>query len=226
MLPTSHFLCSFRPLCGNAAGRDAVARGGLPPFFDGSCRREPDFQAKAPSISALCRSTKFAPRLRIGDRVAYITNQGMYGGQAGWALVALLSIMARFNSHETAAQWYCTNGFAVPSNCIVPGNSPQPYWLTNQMPPAEVAARVGTEADPERAVRLWDATYARRARDCEVFLACKADFLELLRPPVLRRADLLTIFGRVPGTQNPPQITPDQFHALTKFAKATNSPTS
>ncbi len=134
--------------------------------------------------------------------------------------MALLDIVERFESHETAAEWYRTNGFAVPSNCIVLDNPPQPYHLTNQKPPAVVAARVDTEADPERAVRLWDSTYARRADECGVFLACKAEFLELWRPPVLRRSDLHAIFGRVPGTQNPPTITADQFRALANHAKA------
>ncbi len=217
---SSHFLCSFRPLCGNAAGRAAVTCGSLPPFIDGSCRREPDFQSSNPSISALCRSTKFAPRLWPGDSVAYITNQGIYGGEVGWALVAILNIVKRFESHEVAAEWYRTNGFAVPSNCMVPGNAPQPYHLTNQMPPAAVAAHIGSEADHERAVRLWDRTYARRASECGVFLACKADFLELWHPPVLRRSDLIAIFGRVPGTQNPPKITVEQFSALAHFAGA------
>lgn len=217
---SSYFLCSFRPICGNAAGRGAVARGGIPPFIDGSCRREPDFQSNAPSISALCRSTKFAPRLWPGDSVAYITNQGLYGGELGWALVSLLSVVKRFESHEAAADWYRKSGFGVPSNCIVPDNPPQPYHLTNQKPPAVVAARVDTEANPERAVRLWDSTYARRADECGVFLACKADFLELWRPPVLRRSELHAIFGRVPGTQNPPEITAAQFRALADYAKA------
>lgn len=218
---SSYFLCSFRPLSGNAAGRSAVTRGGLPPFIDGSCRREPDFQSSAPSISALCRSTKFAPRLWPGDSVAYITNQGRYNGDAGWALVALLNIVKRFEAHEAAADWYRASGFAVPSNCIVPGNPPQPYHLTNQRPPDAVAERVDTEADPERAVRLWDGTYAKRAKECGVFLACEVNFLELWNPPVLRRSDFHSIFGRVPGTQNPPKITPDQFRALANHATAT-----
>jgi hypothetical protein len=213
---TSHFLCSFRPLGGNAAGRAAVIRGNLPPFIDGSCRREPDFQSSAPSISALCRSTKFAPRLWPGDGVAYITNQGLYGGEIGWALVAILNVVKRFEAHEVAAEWYRANGFAVPSNCMVTDNAPQPYHLTNQKPPAAVAARVSSQADYERAVRLWDRTYAGRANECGIFLACKADFLELWNPPVLRRSDLVAIFGRVPGTQNPPEITLDQFRALAK----------
>jgi hypothetical protein len=220
MAHVNYFLCSFHPLSGNPAGQSAVARAGLPPFIDGSCRREPDFQPSAPSISALCRTTQFAPRLWPGDGVAYITNQGRYNGEAGWALVALLNIMKRFESHEAAAEWYRTNGFAVPSNCLVPGNPPQPYHLTNQKPPDVVAERVDTEADPERAVRLWDSTYAKRAKECGVFLACEVNFLELWHPPVLRRSDFHAIFGRVPGTQNPPKITPDQFRALANHTKA------
>jgi len=91
---------------------------------------------------------------------------------------------------------------------------------SNQKPPDVVAARVDTEADPERAIRLWDKTYAERADECGVFLSCKVDFLELWRPPVLRRSDLYRIFGRVPGTQNPPKITSDQFRALADYTKA------
>jgi hypothetical protein len=152
--------------------------------------------------------------------VAYITNQGLYGGKAGWALVALLNIVKRFESHAAAAEWYRTSGFAVPSNCIVPGNPPQLYHLTNQKPPDVVAERVDTEADPERAVQLWDGTYAKRAKECGVFLACEANFLELWHPPVLRHSDFHAIFGRVPGTQNPPHITPDQFRTLALHTKA------
>ena len=36
------FLATFRPLIHSPGGRDAARRYGLPPFIDGSCRREPD----------------------------------------------------------------------------------------------------------------------------------------------------------------------------------------
>jgi hypothetical protein len=214
----SHYLCSFNPLCRNVAGRVAIARADLPPFIDGSCRREPDFQASSPSISALCRLTKFAPRLWPGDHVIYITKQALYAGSVGWGLVASLSVVERFESHSEAASWYARKGDAVPSNCLVPGNPPQPYHLTNQRLPKNVAARVGSNPDPLVAVRLWDATYAERARKCGVFLACKADVLELMHPRILRRSDFLGIFGRIPGTQNPPEITVDQYQELMNLA--------
>ena len=213
----SHFLCSFHPIFGSSAGKAAISNGNLPSFIDGSCRREPDLQATAPSISALCRAGKFAPRLDEGDYVAYITVQSRYGAQLGWALVALVRVIKRFESHEAAAEWYRGRGYTLPSNCIVPGNLAQPYHLTNRRFSCEVREGIDSEADPERTVEVWDAIYAGRARDWGVFLACHADFLELWRPPVLRRSDLERIFGRVPATQNPPKITAVQWGELVAF---------
>jgi hypothetical protein len=121
----SHYYCTYRPLVKNAAGGVAIRVHGLPPFIDGSFRREPDFEAGAPSISALCRGKNFAPRLGPGDRVAYVSVKGTYAGEVGWALVALLTVEQRFESHGAAANWYTAQGFGVPSNCIVPSNEPQ-----------------------------------------------------------------------------------------------------
>lgn len=207
MTAVSNFLCSYRPLAASAIGCMAIRSHGLPPFIDGSCRREPDFQADAPSVSALCRGSKFAPRLWPGDRVAYLTCKGRYAGHIGWCLVALLTVKHRFESHAAAADWYAAQGYGLPSNCIVRGNNPQPYDRTNRRLPADVRARVGVATDSVRAVRLWNATYAARARDCSVILACRADFLELWHPRVLSCRDMISIFGRIPVTQNPPKIT-------------------
>jgi hypothetical protein len=213
-----HYLCSYKPLRYTSAGRNAIAKSDLPPFIDGSCRREPDFQAQAPSISAICRKGKFAPRLFPGDHIIYITVQMRFGRVDGWALVASLNVVERFNSHQEAAGWYQTQGYALPSNCLVPGNSPQPFHLTTKRLPKEVKARLDKTPDPIVAVRLWDATYALRARDCGVFLACKADYLELNHPPILGYAEWLKIFGYKRCTQNPPKITRKQYQSLMEFA--------
>lgn len=216
---SASFLVTYRPLCSTPAGCDAVRRFGLPPFIDSSCRREPDFQAAAPSISALCRTTKFVPRVWPGDRVVYITGQGSYEGAPGWALVAALVVVERLESHEQAAASYRGRGQPLPSNCIVAGNPPEVFERTSRRAPDEVRDRVDVATEPERAVRLWDAMYAARARDCGVFLVCKAEYLELRRPRVLRRDDLVRIFGRVPGTQNPPKISADEYAALRCYAE-------
>ena len=60
------YVVSYRPLAGTPQGRRAVQRYGLAPYIDASCRREPDLEAKWPTISALCRGRNFAPRRSIG----------------------------------------------------------------------------------------------------------------------------------------------------------------
>ena len=73
------FLNTYRPLIWNRAGRTVSAEHGLPPYVDASCRRETDFEVAFPSISALCRVEKFAPRLHVGDIVVYLTRKGAMG---------------------------------------------------------------------------------------------------------------------------------------------------
>lgn len=214
------YLASFRPLASTAAGRRAAKAFGLPPFIDGSCRREPDFQSPAPSITALCRAGKFAPRLSPGDRVAYIAGRLPFGNEEGWALVALLRVHERFESHGAAAVRYHGRGYPLPSNCLVHGNPPEPFERTNGKPPLEVRERLDL-LDSERAIRLWDASYQRRAREHGVFLATFAEFLELITPPVLGRADLLAVFGLLPGTQNPGRIALAEYEALSSLARTT-----
>jgi len=63
-------------------------------------------------------------------------------------------------------------------------------------------------------LRRWDAEYRLRARKWGKFHACKTVFLDLHTPPFLTDAILKQVFGRVPGTQNPPSITQQQFAAL------------
>lgn len=45
-------LNSYTPLCINKMGCIAIEKYDFPPYIDSSCRREPDFQNKYPSISA------------------------------------------------------------------------------------------------------------------------------------------------------------------------------
>jgi hypothetical protein len=198
------YLNSYRPLVARAAGRVAIHTYGLPPFIDGSCRREPDFQSPFPSISALCRFDKFAPRLQEDDYVVYVSVKKKYLGasEAHWRLVAMLQVLKQFRSHKDAGSWYLEQGLGLPSNCIVEGNEPIPLSQT-----------VATHDSVEE----WDRIYRFRARKCPVFLACHAVHLELYRPPVITADTMLSIFGRFPGTQNPPSISEKQYHRLNQL---------
>jgi hypothetical protein len=188
------FYNSFRPLVNRPAGRVAAETFGLPPFIDGSCRREPDLESQYPSISALCRASKFAPRLSVGDAVIYVTVKGRWNPvpERHRRLVAVLQVRERFPHHEAAADWYRELGLPLPSNCMVRGNGPIPYQQTVQ-----------DQADPER----WNLGYMAVARAHPVFLATDPLHLNMNDPPVVTDEILRTVFGREPGTQNPPQIT-------------------
>ena len=214
------FLATFRPLVRTVAGRTAAQRYGLPPFIDGSCRREPDFESLFPSITATCRGGNFAPRLQVEDRVAYLTVKGKYTGDKvyGWRLVAVLRVCQRFSEHKDAVRWYTEQGCPLPSNCLAGDNSPKPWEVTNGDPPAEVKKRVNATSDPNLAIRLWDATYRRRVTECPVFLATKSEFLDLVSPPQLREREIVEVFGKVPATLNPPEISCERLERLLALA--------
>lgn len=214
------FLATFQPLIRTVGGRTAAQRYSLPPFIDGSCRREPDFESLFPSITATCRAGNFAPRLQVDDGVAYLTVKGKYAGDEapGWRLVAVLRVSRRFSDHNEAAGWYARQGCPLPSNCLVADNPPNAFELTNGNPPAKVKKRVAAESDFRLAVRLWDATYRRRVTKWPVFLATKAEFLELIRPPQLQEIDIVEVFGKIPATLNPPEITCHRLERLVKLA--------
>ena len=186
------YLASYRPLALRHAGRLAVEQFGLPPFLDGSCRREPDFESAFPSISALCRGRLFAPRLQVGDTIIYLAVKAQY---PGWKervrrLVAVLCVEEHFATHSDAADWYRARGLPLPSNCWVPNNPPIPYELTVQ----------------DRDLKTWDKGYRARARRWPTFLATRPLFLDLRTPPIVTDAMLIEAFGRVPGLQNPPRV--------------------
>lgn len=128
------FLTTYRPLCRTRKGREAIQRHAQQPFVDGSCRREPDLESPNAAITALCRGRMFAPRLRVGDQVAYVTKKGRYGEhqRSHWRLVALLSVIERFASHDDAALWYRERALGVPRNCITSGSLPLDLELTRR----------------------------------------------------------------------------------------------
>lgn len=210
-----NYLCSYKPIAITAQGRNAVAAYGLAPFISGSCRREPDFESVYPSISAVCRATKLAPRLDVGDKVVYITVKGRYleYKKRHWRFVSVLEVIKRFENHTKAAEWYRSLGIPLPSNCMIDGNNPIPYEKTSGSLPKELEKKRGLIPYDEL-VRLWDDRNKARTENCGIFLACKALHLELHHPTVLTNQMLNYIFGRIPGTRNPPRITEYEFARL------------
>jgi hypothetical protein len=203
-------LNSYRPLCLTRFGEAVVRRHNLKPFIDGSIRREPDFENPFPSITGLCRLNKFAPTLHIGTSIAYITVKGSYGlPEAHWRLVAILEVIEQFlaiDSHDTAYKWYSGRGLPVPRNCLAFENPGADFDTSTQRMDVPRSKRTGAAE--------WDAEYRDRGRVAPAFNITKVKRLELQNPPILLPDDMRRIFGRIPGTQNPPFISQEQLEQL------------
>ena len=210
------FLCSYWPLVKTLGGRRAVEAFGLPPYANGMSRREPDFEHPRPALTSSSRGRGFVPRLNAGDAVLFTTTKGHWGGVPGrpahWRLVAVLEVAERFATHAEAAADYAARGLRPPGNLVVPGNAPLPVPLT---------IHHGKPRDGG-----WDAVCAERAADCGVVLACETRLIDLHDPPPLLLDDWLAVFGTVPNTRTPPEISEAQFDRLLEIADARRLPAS
>lgn len=205
------YLNSYHPLARTAHGRQASEVHGLPPFIDGSIRREPDLEYRTPTISAVCRGGKFAPRLREGDVVVYLTIKGRWGEVEDLhrRLTAVLRVRHRFPSHTLAAEWFRSRGRPLPSNCLVPGNRPEPLTRSKGLhPPPPCGKRLAAH-------RAWDSRYKRRITNHGDFLVCDCLFRSLgWGAPVALDRHLVDAFGKVPATRNPGELPREQVEAF------------
>lgn len=217
-----NYLVSFHPLCSTRHGRQAVAKFRIPRFIDGSCRREPDLQLALPSISALCRAGKFAPRLRRGDRVFYMTVKGTYGGNEGRALVAALEVLHVFPSHKSAARWYRKELGTLPSNCMVRGNAPIPVSHTTGLPKnTDESWKLWSKSQTgPPTLAGWDRGYQERARQFPCFIATRPLKLPSINSPrIVSDYDLCAALRtvKVPSTQTYKLLTDASFCALARL---------
>lgn len=222
-------LNSFRPLCKNAIGFRAITEKGLAPFIDSSCRREPDLEHSFPSISALCRQSIFAPHLRKGDVVVYITVKNDYPNadvkEEHHRLVAVLQVKEVFETHKLGANWYYENNLTVPSNCMIENNPPKLFDETAGnyekvtdiakflSKPIEVQTKIG-----ERRIELWDRNYQDKANKWGVFIVTEPIFVELNDSPIILEQDWINLLGKVPNTRNPNNIKKEKLIELCLIA--------
>jgi hypothetical protein len=217
-----NYLVSFHPLCSTPHGRRAVKAFSLPAFIDGSCRREPDFQSAWPSITALCRAGKFAPRLRVGDRVFYMTVKARYMRITGRGLVAALEVIRVLPTHQAAARWYRERGLNVPSNCMVRGNLPIPVPRTRGLPRStdESWKLWSKSRSGLPSLAAWDRGYVERARDFPCFVITQPIKGPVVaNPRIVRDEQINASLGtdKVPGTQSYKLLSDSSFAALLKL---------
>ncbi|MEW4451986.1 hypothetical protein AB1L30_04800 [Bremerella sp. JC817] len=202
-----YFLNTYSPLVVSPIGRKASEDFQLPPFVDGSIRREPDLEHKFPGISCLCRAGKFAPRLKMGDTIAYLTCKRRFGESFSHRrLTAVLRVKKIFENHELASEWYVRKNKHLPNNCIVPGNPPKPLEHSHQR---HVDRKKLSDA---KLSRRWDGQYRIRASRYGSYAICRKLFCDVSwEAPIVQDDDLIKAFGRVPGTQNPGAVPERQF---------------
>lgn len=219
-------LNSFRPLCWNEVGLEAITLHGHPPFIDASCRREPDFENPHPSISALCRGRAFAPHLKTGDVVVYMTVGGVFSPyKQGHHLVSILQVEHVHLTHINGCSWYASNGYPIPSNCLVPTNAPYGFDHTagdfnnkkERMRYLSMPLSSKTRFGSLRVVS-WDSRYLSRVTTWPCFVRTRSIYVELNRPPLITPSEFGKIFGRVPNTRIPNKITHSQLTQLAAIA--------
>ncbi len=216
-------LNSFHPLCSTLIGKEAILKYHLPKFIDGSCRREPDFENPFPSITSLCRQGLFAPTLQLNDIIVYITVQGNYAPytEPHHRLVAILKVIEIFDKHENAYDSYFSNNLPIPKNCMVDNNLPvdfdksvgsyetkkeQIIFLNRSM---DLQKLIGN-----RKLLEWDNEYLIKSKKWPKFVKTNPLYVNFVEPKAIFRDDFVTIFGKLPYTQNPPKISEAQLIKL------------
>lgn len=199
------FLNSFTPLAVNKFGRASAKKHDIPLYIDGSCRREPDFQNPKPAITQLCRPKKLVPRLSKNDLIVYITKLGRYDTtQAHWKLICILEVIDFALDHNSALTYYLNNEIPVSQNIICDTTSPFPLDYTHGI---NANNKVNTEAS--KVIKRWNGEYIDRAKTYPKVAITKVwnDILYLDNPPKINHQMMNSIFGRIPGTQNPPKLS-------------------
>lgn len=217
----TYWLNSFHPLCENKVGLEAIAVHSHPPFIDASCRREPDFEHTFPSISALCRAGKFAPKLKAGDIVTYMTVGGRVRPyKLGHHLVSILQVEHVYKTHDDAHDWYKAQGLPIPSNCMVADNPPFSFDHTAGNFENSKSLKDYLSYTPARKaisgarrVVIWDGHYLKRANKWPSFIRTKCLYRNLTDPPLID-SDLDDIFGGIPYTLRPKPISASQLKQL------------
>lgn len=196
-MPT-FYLNSYAPLVASRAGREASLKFNIPPFVDGSIRREPDLEHDYPAITCLCRAGKFAPRLRPNDIVAYMTRRGRYGQDHPQnRLTAVLRVLEAFPNHAAGSKWYVERNLTLPNNCWIRSNPAKPLSQSHRI------TTVGGCSD-SKIHREWDTAYRARSMVYGAFVVCERLWHDLSwNAPEVTERQMLAVFGHRPGTQNP-----------------------
>ncbi len=212
----SYYLNSYAPLIINRRGSQISSSSDIPPFVDGSIRREPDLEHEQPAITCLCRGKQFTPRLEIGDHIAYLTKKVRFDTRTPRQrrLTAVLRVKELFANHEAAAEWYLQHNRSLPNNIVVDGNAAK---LLKESHCKFQRVLLGVDDNSGRS--RWDNTYRKRAKRFPVVAVCDRLFVDIQESaPIISDDMLANAFGKIPGTQNPGRLAKAAFMKLLRLA--------
>ena len=140
----------------------------------------------------------------MGDLVIYITKLGRYGSNPHWKLIGILEVIDLVCNHEQALHYYTKIGLPVSQNIMCGATSPVPLDHTHGISGYNIS-----NADAHFVIKKWDAGYNYRALKYPAVAISQVwkDVIHLDNPPIINHGMMRSIFGRIPGTQNPPQLT-------------------
>ncbi len=206
MTKSRKYLSSFYPICSTRAGKKAVAKYKLPPYIDGSCRREPDFENELPCITGLCRPG-FAEKLEVGNTIIYATNKKGVGSRK---IIAELEVIKIFENHAAAADWYRNEKKTIPNNIMVIETTPFDLDKTHK--------KLGWDAwvKAQKSLEQWNLEYIERAKKNQKVAQCKIVYRELNNPS---KIDERILGQRKLVAQNPPILNDDEYSILKDIFK-------
>ena len=229
-------LVTYKPLCSNIFGINAIKSFSLNPYIDSSCRREPDLELSNPSISGLCRKNKFAPQLKIDDIIIYLTLPAKYKAaqkylnQDTYNLTAILKVIHVFPNHLSASKWYENNYQPIPSNCMIEGNYPVDFNRTGSNYDSQKKMKDYFSLSPlektkeaRKQLIIWDQEYNSRAHQYPSFVITEYLYDQINNPIPIHKNQLKNVFnGSIPGTQNPKNLSEEEFYRLIDFITTAN----
>jgi hypothetical protein len=198
------YLNTFTPLAINKYGKESAKKNNLPLFIDGSCRREPDFENPRPAITQLCRPQKLVTRLKKNDLIIYITKAGKYGTkETHWKLISILEVIDLLPDHNSALAYYEQQKLPVSQNIICEKTVPLPLDHTHG-----INSNNTSNLDATEVIYQWDRQYKYRAIKYPKVAITQVwnGIINLDNPPAISHAMMQSIFRRIPGTQNPPEL--------------------
>ncbi|MCY1589535.1 hypothetical protein [Staphylococcus pettenkoferi] len=200
-------MVTYEPMIFRKEGAKIVSEyDDIPEYLDASIRTEPSLNVKYPGISSLCRGEKLAPKLKVGDKVIYITKKSTYHHEFNhWRLVAILEVIKVMKTHEETAEWYKNNNYELPKNCLVKDNPPLSFNKTTI---------------PKEKICDAEEDYQCKASEHSQFNICKKIHVELDHPPIIDESKMEEIFGiKNPGTQNFKYVEEHEYNKLLELMK-------